>query len=228
MEENYFYKNFVEDYLNVSHNDIDSIKGFQELFNKMAKYILSNLAIKVDETTYYPLEIEFYYYNKNLKNEETFKRTYERKCEAGEFFLHYSGLDICFATIDNCFGGILIRSVLKHKNGDNDIIIPGPLKCANEIINQCFKSKKKAHPEIINDQSRINGAIWATIRQGIETGAKFKTLRDNYNKHKISDDLFPRFAYYIEGLKWPNYSANPSVNYKKENTESRGNYSRPI
>ena len=194
----------------------------------MAKDILSNLVIMVDETAYCPLEIEFYYYNKNFNNEETFKRTYERKCEAGEFFLHYSGLDICFATIDDCYGGILIRSMLKHKNGNEDIIA-GPLKCANEIINQCFKSKKKAHPEIVYDQSRIKGEIWATIRQGIETGVKFETLRDNYNKHIISDDLFPRFAYYIEGVKWPsNYSANPSLNYKKDNTEPRGKYSKPI
>lgn len=220
---------FVEKLKGEELKECKKLSLFQTYFNDMAKYILGNLAIKVDETIYYPLEIEFYYCNEKVENVESFKCTYKRKCEAGEFLLHYSGLDICFATIDNSFGGILIRSILKHQNGVEDIVISGPLKCANEILNQCFKSKKKALPEIIGDSNRNKGDIYATLRQGIETGVKFESLRTKFNNHEITDEELPRFAYYIEGVKWQNnYSANPSINYKREKPETRGKYSKQI
>lgn len=223
MEHFNSYDEFKKE-LDVVYDKINSIEGFQVIFNSMAKFALTNLAIKVGNIKYYLLEIEFYYCNKLLEDKESFKRTYKRDCEAGELFLHYSGLDFCFATSkdNNSYGGILIRSVLKHEDGKKDEIIPGPLRCANEIINQCFKNKEKPHPEIIQEKNRIQGKINATIRQGIETGKFFEKMRN-------SDEELPRFAYYIEGIEWPkNYSANPSASFNKDKKETREQFSYNI
>lgn len=206
-----------------------SIKEFQEIFDSMAKYILANVGIKAGGVVYGLVEIEFYYRNSLTENIESFRRTYPRKCNAGDLFLHYSGLDICFKTSEDdykCCGGILIRSIINHENG---VVIAGPLRCANEIINQCYRDNKKQLPIIVEHKNSTNKGIYATIRQGIETGDQFSVMRDNYKSNQLKEDQFPLFAYYIEGTEWPNdYNANPSIDYKRDVVERRGLYSKPI
>lgn len=215
--------------LNSSYESFETIDEFQQLFDSIAKYVLSNLVIKVGKTTYIPVEIELYYRNSKIDNKESFKRTYNRDCQAEELFLHYSGLDICFVSNKNtkCCGGILIRSLIKLTQQEQKVI-PGPLRCANELLNNCFK--QKTLPKISVEKNDIKKGIYKTIRQGIETGEKFEQIRKDYFTHrKHISQILPLFAYYIEGTDWPNdYSANPSINYKKDKTETRGKYSKPI
>jgi hypothetical protein len=215
--------------LNSSYESFETIDEFQKLFDSIAKYVLSNLVIKVGNTTYIPVEIELYYRNSKVDKKESFKRTYNRDCQAGELFLHYSGLDICFVSDKNtkCCGGILIRSLIKPTQQEQKVI-PGPLRCANELLNNCFK--QKTLPKISVEKNDIKKGIYKTIRQGIETGEKFEQIRKDYFTHrKHTSQILPLFAYYIEGTDWPNdYSANPSINYKKDKTETRGKYSKPI
>lgn len=215
--------------LNSSYESFETIDEFQKLFDSIAKYVLSNLVIKVGNTTYIPVEIELYYRNSKVDKKESFKRTYNRDCQAEELFLHYSGLDICFVSDKNtkCCGGILIRSLIKPTQQEQKVI-PGPLRCANELLNNCFK--QKTLPKISVEKNDIKKGIYKTIRQGIETGEKFEQIRKDYFTHrKHTSQILPLFAYYIEGTDWPNdYSANPSINYKKDKTETRGKYSKPI
>lgn len=215
--------------LNSSYESFETIDEFQKLFDSIAKYVLSNLVIKVGNTTYIPVEIELYYRNSKVDKKESFKRTYNRDCQAGELFLHYSGLDICFVSDKNtkCCGGILIRSLIKPTQQEQKVI-PGPLRCANELLNNCFK--QKTLPKVSVEKNDIKKGIYKTIRQGIETGEKFEQIRKDYFTHrKHTSQILPLFAYYIEGTDWPNdYSANPSINYKKDKTETRGKYSKPI
>ena len=228
MEEIKSYTDF-QSVLNSSYESFETIDEFQKLFDSIAKYVLSNLVIKVGNTTYIPVEIELYYRNSLIDNKESFKRTYNRDCQAEELFLHYSGLDICFVSDKNkkCCGGILIRSLIKRTQQEQKII-PGPLRCANELLNNCFK--QKTLPKISVEKNDIKKGIYKTIRQGIETGEKFDQIRKDYFIHrKHYSQVLPLFAYYIEGTDWPNdYSANPSINYKKEKIETRGKYSKPI
>ena len=228
MEEIKSYTDF-QSVLNSSYESFETIDEFQKLFDSIAKYVLSNLVIKVGNTTYIPVEIELYYRNSLIDNKESFKRTYNRDCQAEELFLHYSGLDICFVSDKNkkCCGGILIRSLIKRTQQEQKII-PGPLRCANELLNNCFK--QKTLPKISVEKNDIKKGIYKTIRQGIETGEKFDQIRKDYFIHrKHYSQVLPLFAYYIEGTDWPNdYSANPSINYKKDKTETRGKYSKPI
>ena len=141
MEEIKSYTDFQR-VLNRTYENHNTIDEFQKLFDSIAKYVLSNLVIKVGKTTYIPVEIELYYRHSKIDNKESFKRTYNRDCQAEELFLHYSGLDICFVSDKNtkCCGGILIRSLIKRTQQEQKVIT-GPLRCANELLNNCFKQE---------------------------------------------------------------------------------------
>ena len=91
-------------------------------FEKIAKALLTEFAIQKGEQLFYITDIEFYYYADDHKD----FITYPRKCHAGEWFFHASGVDISFKShiefdketfkpilnSDAKFGGILIRSII--------------------------------------------------------------------------------------------------------------------
>ena len=122
----------IENYLKESLKDFKEIKTFQDYFDSIAKYIFGNVAIVIGDSNskqikYYLEEIEFYYNNLSKKDLDSAKNksekeknfinhfscTYKRNRDAGQLFWHYSGVDICFQSYpeDNCYGGILIRSM---------------------------------------------------------------------------------------------------------------------
>lgn len=133
----------------------NNIPGIQDACGKIAEMLFNNFCIKCDNKTFRLAEIEFYYYKNDESSNNNFnldwnKETYPRNKDAGEFFFHYSGMDICF----QChfeekekndefgeFGGILIRSLF-----DGDRIIAGPLFCANTILNACKNEMPKLVP----------------------------------------------------------------------------------
>ncbi|MBR3980843.1 MAG: hypothetical protein IKJ98_06765 [Bacteroidales bacterium] len=130
---------------NCKKNSLDDFKGnCLDIATKM----LRNYCIQCGDKKYYFAEIEFYYYEKDKRDEKGKwdekwnEKTYPRKNKnAGDFFFHYSGFDICFnSNFDKNsakFGGILIRS-LKDDKGN---FITGPSVCSLEILNTCFELK---------------------------------------------------------------------------------------
>lgn len=122
----------------------ENIIGIQERCFTIAKTLSENYCIICGDKTFRFAEVEFYYYKSDKSNKNNFvdtwnRETYPRNKNAGEFFFHYSGVDICFQCYyddkekDNEygeFGGILIRSLLDGKK-----ILAGPLFCANVILN---------------------------------------------------------------------------------------------
>ena len=222
-------------------NDFIEISEFQKFFDEVAKYLLGNVAIvfgpEPDGTKYYLTEIEFYYKNEKAKErvikvidkgkkeekevESSFYScTYKRCRKAGSLFWHYSGIDICFDSNEKNYGGILIRSLIKKNKGGTPELIPGPLRCANELMNQSVLEGKNSIPYIIElERYDENYTIMSTIRQGLETSDKYNELREKIKKddhgYVISDD-FPLFCYYVqigqENLKTIDdvkYNANP-------------------
>ena len=117
-------------------------------FEEIAKDIMTNYIIKKGNTTYEFLEIEFYYFSNNHHD----LITYPRKAEAGEWFFHASGVDICFDSNvqldekdkiiegqdenDIYFGGILIRSLKKTDDEGNIKYITGPQKCCYDLFDK--------------------------------------------------------------------------------------------
>jgi hypothetical protein len=209
-----------------------TIKEFQDYFDKIAKYIFGNVAICAGGVLYHLAEIEFYYKNAKV-NTDTFTRTYKRERKAGQLFWHYSGVDICFSTLDNqqCYGGILIRSMLKEVKEGNEVqyeLMTGPMRCANELINQCIKSENGKLPFLTISSIKIENDIIATIRQGVETSKSGSTKADIENrwKNKFIENI-PCFCYYIKrtrdewnhmGKKYVSYTSMPLF-YDKEGRE---------
>ena len=209
-----------------------TIKEFQDYFDKIAKYIFGNVAICAGGVLYHLAEIEFYYKNANV-NTDTFTRTYKRDRKAGQLFWHYSGVDICFSTLDNqqSYGGILIRSMLKEVKAGNKVqyeLLTGPMRCANELINQCVKSENGKLPFLAISSIKVEKDIIATIRQGVETSQSGFTKEDIENRWKNKNiENIPCFCYYLKrtrdewnhmGMKYVSYSSMPLF-YDKEGRE---------
>lgn len=151
--------------------------NYLERFRNIAKSIIKDYCILCGKKVYRFAEIEFYYYNKEVFNEEWNHKTYARDDKAaGDLFFHYSGVDICFDSYysQNTFGGILIRSLVETtKKGQR--YITGPLRCVNEILNSC--ASQKQWPKIEKTESR-KCKIGQTNRYGI-----------NYKNPEFEDSL---------------------------------------
>lgn len=120
-------------------------ENFNGEFKEIAEDLFQKCCIKCGDKTFRFAEIEFYYYSSQNFSEDWNKITYPREKQAGEFFFHYSGVDICFqskfAEKDQesaYYGGILIRSVIEvdDKNRVRSVEA-GPLYVANLLLNSC-------------------------------------------------------------------------------------------
>lgn len=243
------YSDFENRLIGEELKSYEKINEFQKYFDDIAKYIFGNVAVVIGDSNskqinYYLEEIEFYYNNGKILEEEFafttkkgeekkgkknyFSCTYKRERDAKQLFWHYSGVDICFQSDETCYGGILIRSLTKeYEDNDGNLrteLIAGPLRCSNELINQAVLLKCIPQIEEIKwPPKRIVSVddIGSTVRQGIETSERYKETLDMINKENGRKD-FPFFCYFIKrkkGDKWGNYSSIP---------EKRANYIRSI
>lgn len=131
-----------------------------DVFKTIALELMTKYAIKA-KNIYSLIEIEFYLYKEGVHQDTA---VYPRFSHAGDFFYHYSGIDISFETDIEImtFGGILIRSL---KNIDTGEIIAGPLRCKDELLNEGVL------PQIIMHKVDVV-KIDKTTRQGISKGGK--------------------------------------------------------
>lgn len=151
----------------------------------MANFIFGQLKICAGGDNYTFVEIEFYYHDDKKFDSPIYNCTYPRSRDAGKFFWHNSGVDICFESKEDkgFFGGILIRSLMKN---DKEIIT-GPMRCANELKNSC--NEEISNPRI-NEKELKKSVLYHTIRYGIE---------DDENQSVDNPKLF---CYYILPESW--------------------------
>ena len=184
-----------------------NINSIQSECTKIAKELFCNYGIKCDDKTFRFAEIEFYYYKKeesgnNNWNSQWNKETYPRDKNAGDFFFHYSGVDICF----QCnfiekekddefgeFGGILIRSLL-----DGEKVLAGPLFCANTMLNTCKEHMPRLVPADFQECE-----LEQTKRYGISSD----------EQQEKGKDLF--LCYYRKNLDWNHVSERIGWDKKK-------------
>ena len=168
--------------------------NIQQYFNEVADFLFHHIAIKAGECIFTFLEIEFYYYKQGIFEGPLFNCTYPRTRKAGQFFWHYSGIDICFESNEEerTFGGILIRSLMKN----DQEIIAGPMCCSDELMNCCNKEL----PTLIDGETILENNPTSTIRYGIEADKAQKEMK---------------FCYYIKQNSWSR-TRNAWLQTKKE------------
>ena len=94
---------------------------YQDVFSKYANKLMNEYCLKVDDKKYNLIEIEFYFYDKeNHPDPYIYCNEKQKKC--GEFYFHGSGMDITFGN-EICYGGILIRSIMKEGEYINGSLI---------------------------------------------------------------------------------------------------------
>lgn len=85
--------------------------SLDDTFAEIADILLNRFVIKKGESkSYRILEIEFYH---NLAEKAGSEKTvtYGRTAVAGQWLFHSSGVDICFESNEESYGGILIRAI---------------------------------------------------------------------------------------------------------------------
>lgn len=173
---------------------LKKVEPKESSFENIARELFSNYCIVKQyenakgsgEDTYYFKEIEFYLYtNKHTDN----RHVYPRICKTGQWFVHYSGVDIAFETkldgkkINQC-GGILIRALRKKRTNE---IIAGPLRCLMELFNysNTFPSIVQMKDFVFYDKDLQN-----THRIGFKESEPKKNrfyINEENDKHIIKD-----------------------------------------
>jgi len=139
--------NHLQSLLNIPR--ILSTPNIENELERIAKLLMNDYCISNGKHSYRLLEIEFYIYDKDRHADE---HVYERDAEAGQFFLHKMGIDICFASSmsKGLFGGILIRALER----DDKKYFGGPRICSYELMNTAIRicsvelSKDKLNYEV--------------------------------------------------------------------------------
>lgn len=128
--------------LEINNNEIENS------FDKIAKDLMTNYALFVNDTELRFTEIEFYYFCEEI-HEDNY--THEHSRNAGEWRFHNQGFDLTFKSDEKSDGGILIRGIsLSGKN------VNGPRKVLEKIFesfgkafdNNCIVLKKASVREI--------------------------------------------------------------------------------
>jgi hypothetical protein len=129
-------------------DQVTSSEKFTENRRTIAEKLLRDYCIQKGNLRYDILEIEFYYFDKNHPD----IITYPRDAESGDWFLHLSGVDLCFkSSIVRCFnedciepnnngkidpqksyfGGVLIRAIRRQNDG---AMFLGPWNTCDELF----------------------------------------------------------------------------------------------
>lgn len=169
---------------NINQQDFDNVAI--SLFQNFGIKKVESYEHKEREVEYRFSEIEFYLYNKSTDDWPT----YNRDCEAGQWFLHKSGVDLAFETQRAFisgeeeliqFGGILIRGLIKYVDGKVDCVIGGPQRCMFELFNATRKL-----PELVPLQNKADNNI-----------LKGKRVHIKKDLHTADE-----FRYYLTGVDW--------------------------
>lgn len=147
-------------------------KETESEFENIAQTLFDNYAIQTHNALYRLTEIEFYWNSPNHIDNSTYKRKHVDP-KAGDWFFHYSGVDIALKNEETGgYGGILIRSLLDVKTNTT---VKGPMVCSmklfsennafsqsikTQIIEHSFpKSKIEKRKRIgLGDNAKANGA----------------------------------------------------------------------
>lgn len=153
--------------------DIDhrSAEAVERSFDRIAKEILLNYGIKVNDTFFRISEIEFYYFDQ--VHPDKYARKHTRA--AGEWLFHRRGLELTLAGGTKRYGGILIRGIY-NANGQ---YINGPYPVIYELFKSIGKIGKKSFFQFLKSFP-IRKKIIKTIRYGLGQKKNSKYYSSKY------------------------------------------------
>ncbi len=112
------------DFLNI---DIASEKKFKEIADKL----FHEFAIETHDSKFRITELEFYWNSPDHIDNTTYSRKYVNP-KSGDWFFHYSGVDIALKNENNSgHGGILLRSIYDIEKEER---YKGPMVCAMRLF----------------------------------------------------------------------------------------------
>lgn len=115
-------------------------------FDSIAEKLLNHYAIQNHESLYRLTEIEFYWNSPTHNDESTYKRNHTDP-ENGDWFFHYSGVDIALkSAILKGHGGILIRGIYSKKE---EKIYKGPMVCAMKLFSRTSAFSKSIETRFV-------------------------------------------------------------------------------
>jgi hypothetical protein len=130
-------------------NDLNFLKITKETedeFKEIAKILFNRFAIKTKFGFFRLTEIEFYWKSLTHNDGSTYERKYVNP-EQGEWFFHYSGVDIALRNDElKGYGGILIRKVQDVKTKE---IFNGPMVCAMKLFSGVSAISNDLFPKLV-------------------------------------------------------------------------------
>lgn len=180
---------YLRDALNINDENEETIYSS---FKKIAKSLMNDYKIIVNDSTYRIIECEFYY--KSERHNDPYVHNHIRQKESkGEWYLHPSGLDITLGN-ENGAGGILIRGIVKVpkeiRKPDYHESVDGPLNVCTEI----FKSLGSVDFST-NHRIGLVNIIQEKLGANMPTATVFALPRINLNPLKDSQDRFCNRTY---------------------------------
>lgn len=134
----------------------------------IAQILFDKYAIKTHKATYRLTEIEFYWNSSSHIDNSTYKRKHVDP-KAGDWFFHYSGVDIALKNeATGGYGGILIRRLLDINTNK---IVRGPMVCAMKLFSENNAFSQSIKTQII-EHAFPKSEIKKRARIGLGNNAK--------------------------------------------------------
>ncbi len=186
------------------HHDIknrnSSTEEFAKVFYEIAKILMNEYILEIEDMKIEFTEIEFYYFDEK-RHTDPYVHKHPLQKNINTLYVHpkwgnYGGIDLTFGD-DNCYGGILIRGIKL-----NNKYICGPAKVRDEI-NKKFNAKtyfalqKNLDNEVALVQiSKKDETILRSTRIGLSGKnedfyyALYRFVREDYFEAKNKKEIF--------------------------------------
>lgn len=160
--------------MNFLNIDTASAQAISDDLERIAKQLFNNYLLRVNDSYYRLIDIEFYLHSKG--HEDTYTHGHDLQKQTGRWYFHRSGIDITFGNGDH-YGGILIRSMAKlPTNGYRYAkLIYGPINVKTEISSNfygVFESGNNIFSLVPNNASDKDGQHFIIPAQRINLNEK--------------------------------------------------------
>ena len=161
--------------LKINNQDIPSS------FDRIAKELIQDYALFVNDVEFRFTEIEFYYFHYDIHED---KYTHKHDRDGGEWRFHNQGFDLTFQWDNQTDGGVLIRG-LKKVGGE---YVNGPRKVIMKIF-EAFGKAIKESTIVLKPASKRTADIYKCFRH-LPNKVQYKEFHDKpYRYYTDLDDL---------------------------------------